>query len=415
MTPRRDESTYPPISDYALIGDMHSCALVSRAGSVDWGCFPRFDSASVFGRILDWDKGGHFLLSPLGVRSVRRRYLPETNILETAFETDSGAATLTDFMPVHPHSLPQQPRETGGRQELARILKCTHGSIRFFMQCAPRFDYGGVVPHASLNSDHTGFAHGGGEAVAIYCSARTTQDENTFTAEGTLAAGEEVCAAVTYAAAFSHNVEAPGKSEIDDRLKETVDFWRKWAGICTYDGDYRDDVLRSALTLKALSYSPSGGLVAAATTSLPEDIGGERNWDYRYTWIRDAAFAIYALSIVGYRDEATAFKAWLEWSTAGRARDLQVMYGLGGERRLTEILLPELEGYRASRPVRIGNGAYRQSQLDIYGEVLDSAHLYRKFGGEMGDEYWEYLRRVVDFVIENWRMPDEGIWETRGG
>ena len=202
---------------------------------------------------------------------------------------------------------------------------------------------------------------------------------------------------------------------MENNLAETVRFWQQWAACCTYEGEYRDDVLRSALTLKALTYAPSGAVLAAATTSLPETIGGSRNWDYRYTWIRDAVFALYALSIVGYTDEARAFKDWLEWSTSGRARDLQVMYGLGGERRLTEVELPELDGYRGSRPVRIGNGAYSQFQLDIYGEIMDSAHLYRKYVGEMDTAYWQYLLRVVSFVIDHWREPDEGIWEMRNG
>jgi GH15 family glucan-1,4-alpha-glucosidase len=407
-------SPYPPIADYGLIGDMHSCALVSRAGSIDWCCFPRFDSPSVFGRILDWQNGGHFAVSPQGVKTIRRRYLPGTKVLETGFETDAGKATLTDFMPVHPHSMTEQPREVGGRQEIVRILECTSGSVRFTVQCHPRFDYGGVVPHAALGSEHTGFAHGGGHAISIYCSAPLSEDNNAFAAHGLIKSGEKLCVSVAYREGFSHDVEAPAEGQMEEHLEETVDFWRKWASICTYDGEYRDDVLRSALTLKALTYAPSGGLVAAATTSLPEDVGGERNWDYRFTWIRDATFALYALSILGYREEANAFKEWLEWSTAGRARDVQVMYGVGGERRLTEVLLP-LEGYRGSRPVRIGNGAHTQSQLDIYGEILDSAHLYRNFGGKVNAEHWEFLCRVVEFVIENWRNPDEGIWETRGG
>jgi GH15 family glucan-1,4-alpha-glucosidase len=415
MKTPRDEYAYPPIADYGLIGDMHSCALVSRAGSVDWCCFPRFDSPSVFGRILDWRKGGHFLLAPSGARSIRRRYLPETNILETEFETHSGSATLTDFMPMHPHSKPEQPREVGSRQQIVRVLECKSGSVHFGMECRPRFDYGSVVPHAQLDGHNARFAHGGGDAISLYCSSQVTVDDDSFFSRGSLQAGEKVWACVTYRSRFSHKVKKPHQEDLELSLVETTAFWRKWVALCTYQGDYRDDVLRSALALKALTYGPSGGLVAAATTSLPENIGGERNWDYRFAWIRDTSFAIYALSILGYRQEGVAFKDWLEWSTVGRARDLQVMYGLGGERRLTEILLTELEGYRRSRPVRIGNAAHTQLQLDIYGELIDSAHIYRKFGGEFDPIYWEYFTRVVNFVIENWREPDEGIWETRGG
>jgi len=410
----RDER-YPAIADYGLISDMHSCALVSNAGSIDWACFPRFDSASVFARILDWDKGGHFQIAPLGIRSVTRRYLPETNILETTFETESGAATLTDFMPVHPHSRPENPREVGSLQQIVRILECTSGSVRFQLDFLPRFDYGTIVPHAELNGENCGFAHGGADGLVLYSSALLSETEGGFRSEGLLRAGQKLYAVATYESRIAHAPEPLDPRELEDRLRETTDFWRRWSSLCTYDGDYRDEVLRSALALKALTYAPSGALVAAATTSLPEVLGGHRNWDYRFTWIRDATFALYGLSILGYREEAAAFKDWLEWATVGRASDLQLMYGIGGERRLTEVEIPQLEGYRGSSPVRMGNGAYDQFQLDVYGELMDSAHLYRKFGGDVNPEYWNYLLRVVDEVIEHWRDPDEGIWETRGG
>ena len=409
------DEPYPPIGDYALLGDMHSCALVSKSGSIDWCCWPRFDSPSVFGRLLDWEKGGHFQLAPRGVRSVSRRYVPGTNVLQTTFETDSGSVQLSDFMPVHPHSRPEQPREVGTRQQIVRILECTSGSADVVLECHPRFDYGTIVPHVELSAPNSGFAHGGCDAVSICCSAPLQEVEGGFHIEPRLSAGEKLAAAVKYESLFSHEAQALDLAELEERLEETVRFWRQWSSACSYDGEYLEDVLRSALTIKAMTYAPSGALLAAATTSLPEVIGGERNWDYRFTWIRDATFALYALGILGYREEMEAFKDWLEWSTVGRAADLQLMYGIGGERRLTEFDLPELEGYRGSRPVRVGNGAYSQFQLDIYGEILDSAHVYRRFGGEMDEKYWQYLQRVVDFVIEHWREPDEGIWETRGG
>ena len=415
MLSSQPEDSYRPISDYGLISDMHSAALVSKNGSIDWCCLPRFDSAAVFCRILDWRKGGYFQVAPLGVRSVSRRYLPGTNVLETLFETDTGIAKLTDFMPVHSHSGPSKPFEIGSRQQLMRILECVSGSVRFMVECYPRFDYGTIIPHANLDGPHKGVAHGGADALSVYCSAPMREADNGFQSEGLLRTGEKLRVAVAYQSRFSHSVEAVDERDIEQKLNETVRFWLEWSAICTYHGEYQDDVLRSALAIKALTYAPSGALVAAATTSLPEATGGSRNWDYRFTWIRDATFALYSLSILGYRAEAQAFKEWLEWSTVGRARDLQVMYGLGGERRLTEVEIPELEGYRRSRPVRIGNGAYSQFQLDVYGEVMDSAHLYRKFAGEMDPEYWEYLRRVVRFVIDHWREPDNGIWETRSG
>ncbi len=404
---------YPPIADYGLLSDMHSCALVSKAGSIDWCCFPRFDSPAVFSRLLDWRKGGYFQVAPSGIRSVKRRYLPDTNVLETTFETDSGEAKLTDFMPVHEHEEPEAPMEVGRAQQVGRVLECVSGSVHFTVECFPRFDYGTIVPLAMLYDEHCGFAHGGSNALSLSCSAPLRVVRSGFESEGLLRSGEKLTASVTYETRYFHAARRPNHNNIERKLRETVRFWKKWSSLCTYRGKYQEDVLRSALTLKALTYAPSGGLVAAATTSLPESLGGQRNWDYRFTWIRDASFALYALFLLGYKNEARAFKKWLEWSTVGRASDLQIMYGLGGERRLTEIALPELDGYGASRPVRIGNAAYSQFQLDVYGELLDSAHLYRIFVKEMDPNYWEYLHQVVNFVIDHWREPDEGIWETR--
>lgn len=415
MSVLRPTSPYKPIGDYGLISGMHSCALVSKDGSIDWCCFPRFDSPSIFGRILDWRKGGYFQVTVRGVRSSTRRYLPGTNVLETTFHAETGVAKLTDFMPVHPNFAPEESVELDPHHQVVRILECVSGSVQFTMECYPRFDYGTIVPHAEVTGPHNGFAHGGADSVSIYCSAPLREVNSGFESDGVLRIGEKLRVAVTHHSIVSHHVDSINADGLETRLKEVVHYWEQWSQICTYEGEYRDDVLRSALTIKALTYAPSGGLVAAPTTSLPEVVGGVRNWDYRFTWIRDATFAIYSLVIIGYKEEARAFKDWLEWSTTGRARDLQIMYGLRGERRLTEVEIPGLEGYRRSRPVRIGNAAYSQFQLDIYGEVMDSAHMYRKFVGEIDPGYWEYLRRVINFVIDHWREPDEGIWETRGG
>jgi GH15 family glucan-1,4-alpha-glucosidase len=403
----------PPIADYGLIGDMHTCALVSRAGSIDWACFPRFDSASVFGRILDWQKGGYFSLAPRGLHTAERSYLEGTNVLETTYETATGRAVLTDFMPVTAGVEHPRPRELRTRRQIVRMLRCERGAIDFEMRCEPRFDYGGIMPHVRLIGEYLGIAHGGKDAISVYCSVPMRETEAGFLADGTLHAGGTFCAAVTYEDDVIDQVEPLDDATLETRLEETVRFWQEWSGRCTYKGEYRGEVVRSALTLKALTYAPTGAMIAAPTTSLPEVIGGVRNWDYRYTWIRDAGFGLYALSILGYRDEAQEFKRWLEWSTLGRAGDLQVMYGLSGERRLTEFELPHLEGYRNSRPVRIGNGAHSQFQLDIYGEIVDSAHLYRRYGGDVDPEYWTYLRRVVEFVVEHWQEPDDSIWEPR--
>ena len=415
MSPSDSNDGYRPISDYGLIGDAHSCALVSSDGSVDWACFPRFDSRSVFGRLLDKNIGGHFTVRPLDTVRTTRRYLPATNILETTFHTKKGTAVLTDFMPAHGHDRPGDPNEIFPEQQIGRILKCTSGSVEFEAVCQPRFDYGAIVPHAMTLNPHSGYAHGGADALAFYSSAPMEVEDNGFVARGRMDSGSTAYFSARYSHPTNHEIEVLGSTEVKLHFEKTKRFWEEWSAKLTYEGPYRDDVLRSVLTLKALTYAPTGGLVAAATTSLPEAIGGSRNWDYRYTWIRDAAFALYALNIVGFVDEARAFKDWLERATAGRAADLQVMYGLGGERRLTEIELPHLEGYRRSRPVRIGNGAHSQFQLDIYGEVLDSAHLYRKYVGKLDDEYWEFCRDVAQFVIDHWKEPDDGIWETRGG
>ncbi|MDP7586817.1 MAG: glycoside hydrolase family 15 protein [Dehalococcoidia bacterium] len=408
--------TYKPIYEYGLISDMHGSALVGSDGSIDWCCIPRFDSAALFSSILDSNKGGFFKLAPTNITETSRRYLPNTNILETSFTTRTGAGVLLDFMPVHRHiAMPREPMEETDFQRVVRILHCTRGRLDFEMECCPRFDYGTVVPHASLSSPNTGMAHGGADAVSVYCSASLSVVNDGFRARGAIFEREKLYATVSNQLSFSHWSEPLTPAELEQELADTTAFWETWSSQITFQGEYREAVLRSALTLKALTYAPSGGLVAAPTTSLPEAIGGGRNWDYRYTWIRDTTFALYALSIIGCTGETRAFKDWLEWSTSGRARDLQVVYGLGGERRLTEIEIPELEGYEKSRPVRIGNGAYDQFQLDIYGEIMDSAHIFRKFGGDVDAEYWEYLRRVVNFVMDHWKEPDEGIWETRGG
>ena len=408
-----DAGQQPPIGDYGLISDMHSCALVSTAGSIDWACFPRFDSRAVFARLLDWERGGYFRVAPEGIQRVERRYLPGTNVLETTFKTAEGEATLTDFMPVHEEAGPHDPGQISP-QQIVRGLRCTRGSVRFRLECRPRFDYGSIIPHVSLINDHHGVAHGGADALAVYCSAPIEGvEDDGFHADGRLSAGEAVFASVTYRSRFTDRSMAIDDATATAQLRGTTEFWEQWSARSTYEGGYPDAVQRSALTLKALTHAPSGAMLAAATTSLPEAHGGPRNWDYRFTWLRDASFALYALNILGYREEAAHFKEWLEWATAGRARDLQIMYGIGGERRLTEVELSDLRGYRDSSPVRIGNGAYDQFQLDIYGEVLDSAHLYRKFGGEVDREYWQFLRRIVDFVGDHWRDPDDGLWEAR--
>ena len=415
MSPAARRDGYLSISEYALIGDTHSCALISRHGSVDWACFPRFDSGSVFGRLLDARGGGHFSLNPTSDYEVRRRYVPGTMVLETTFTTPTGEAVLHDFMPVHDHASPAHPYEIFEDQQIARVLRCTSGYVQFEAVCRPRFQYGAITPHAYLLADNIGYAHGGIDAIAFHSPSAITLEDDTFHTSIGLSEGESAEFSSLYTYHREYHPDTHSCHDLDVKLQGAIDYWKGWSSQFSYDGPFREEALRSALTLKALTYSPTGGLVAAATTSLPEELGGVRNWDYRYTWIRDTAFALYALNVVGFVEEAKAFRGWLVRATAGRARDLQVLYGLAGERRLTEEELDHLDGYRGSRPVRIGNGAAGQLQLDIYGEVMDSAYLYRKYVGPFAEEDWEFYRRVAEFVMDHWREPDEGIWETRGG
>ena len=388
-------------------------------------------------------------------------------MLQTTFRTTSGTAVLTDFMPVSVHDpvltgdgnrlslvdgvdivlptdkrhLPPmeemfKPLHARFQQKVVRLFECTEGSVSYEIACYPRFGYGSVVPHTALiepvndTSRHL-FARGGGNAISVYCSEPLALVDHGFFSGGALQSGDRISSVVSYQPLFLPVAEDFDDAKIDQLLAQTVEYWEEWSGQCTYDGEYRDEVVRSALALKALTYEPSGALLAAATTSLPESPAGERNWDYRFTWIRDATFSLEALHNLGYSDEARAFKRWLEW-TAASPEDLQIMYGIRGERWLTEVELP-LVGYRWSSPVRIGNGAYNQFQLDIYGEILDSAYIYRRinfpgmdrddweFAEEEGEnvethpDYWEFLSDVVEFVINNWRRADAGIWETRGG
>lgn len=445
---------YHPIADYGLIGAMHTCALVSKTGSIDFCCLPAFDSPATFCRLLDWRRGGYFQIAPVDVQSVSRRYLPRTNVLETTFRTAGGVAKLTDFMPVHASSQSRirldgargasslrlrHPRRGGAgttgqgvaaqidepfeiqfEEKIVRILACTEGRVEFRLECYPRFVYGTIDPRVVLDpaSPRYGLAHGGGNALLVYSSAPLQIVDHGFVAQGQLGAGERLSAAVTSMSHYTRDFRADDEwinaDQIDRLLESTTRFWQDWASGITYDGEFREDVVRSALTLKALTYQPSGAIVAAPTTSLPEQLGGVRNWDYRFTWIRDATFSLKALFDLGLTAEAAGFKNWLEW-TAAYPEDLQLMYGIRGERWLGERELP-LEGYLWSRPVRIGNGAADQFQLDIYGELLDSAYLYRQRSGEPVDpDYWGLLSDVAEFTIRNWGRPDAGIWETRGG
>jgi alpha,alpha-trehalase len=401
---------YPPITDYALLSDCHTAALVSRDGSIDWCCFHRFEARPVFARLLDWGKGGFFRIAPRDEYAVSRRYLPDTNVLETTFRTAAGGGVLvlTDFVPV---------KQDMGHPDhhLLRIVRCVEGEVAVKAKFEPRFDYGLTEPRLERVADDLAIVYGGADALVLQSELPIgTAEVSACTAARTLREGEEAFVALTYSLPHELEPERLSAEEVAAKLRETVEFWREWAARCTYDGPYRDAVVRSALVLKALTNGPTGAIVAAATTSLPEEVGGERNWDYRYTWLRDSALTLNALFALGFTDEAEEYMAWLKRTTAGRARDLQIMYGVGGERFLPEVELDHLEGYRGSRPVRIGNGAYRQFQLDVFGELLDTVWVYRQHGGEIDETFWEFLGRVAGAVIDRWQEPDQGIWEIRG-
>jgi GH15 family glucan-1,4-alpha-glucosidase len=404
---------YPPIGDYALIGDCRSAALVSRDGSVDWYCIPRFDSPSLFAALLDRERGGHFRIAPTAQYSVRRRYLAETAVLETIFETATGVVKVTDFMPLPGGETIWPDYADIPFPRLVRMVRCLRGTVEVLVTFAPRPDYGRQVPTFGV--------HPHGVLAGARPDAFLLASDVPFEAKG-----DHAEARVTLTVPQQHYFALlrlvpgaaptpPGWAELRRWLAQTVGGWTIWSQNCQYEGPYREMVVRSALTLKLLTYSPTGAVIAAPTTSLPEEIGGERNWDYRYTWLRDATFTLYALAILGYRTEALAFKDWVVRTWADPATPLQIMYAIDGGATLTEETLDHLSGYRDSRPVRIGNGAADQKQLDVYGTLLDAAHLFRKFGGAVTPELWELMRRVADLTCDHWRETDPGIWEVRGG
>ncbi len=405
--------TYPPISDYGLLSDCHSAALVSRDGAVDWCCFHRFDARPVFGRVLDWAKGGYLRVAPRAAYSVSRRYLPGSNVLETHFQTDRGVLAVLDCLPVRREEV-EAGEALHPYHQLLRMARCEDGEVTVGLELHPRFDYGLTVPRLELHDDHLSLVYGGADALVVQSSISLEQTELCgCRGEALLRAGDEAFVTVTHAAPHKLRPQRVDEDELRRRLQATIDYWRAWSQRCRYQGPYRDAVVRSALVLKALTNHPTGAIVAAPTTSLPERVGGPRNWDYRYAWLRDAALNLYALFSLGYTEEARDFMGWLRRTTAGRADQLQPLYGVGGERLVPEIELAELDGYKGSRPVRVGNAAAGQLQLDVYGELADTAWLFHRHGGEIDGAFWDFLCSVVDVVASRWREPDEGIWEVR--
>jgi GH15 family glucan-1,4-alpha-glucosidase len=401
------------ISDYALLGDCHSAALVGRNGSIDWACFPRFDSPALFCRILDARRGGSFGVAPEGPFHSTRRYLEDTNVLVTTFTTASGVLELTDCMPVRVE--PGHPSRASTPHALLRRLRCLRGEVSARVVIAPRFEYGAFIPRIRLTSPRTVEMVGGADALWVTATRPLVAVTDAVRTRWHLRAGEEawVEAAWTPSLVERSPQQAPDLQALRQRLERTVAFWRGWLACCAYEGEHAREVRRSALVLKALTYAPSGAVLAAPTTSLPEEPGGERNWDYRFTWLRDASLTLIALMVLGYQEEALAFRHWLQRTGAGRPEDLQILYDLRGHRLVPEVELPHLEGHRGSRPVRIGNGAVKQLQLDVFGEMMEASWLYAKAGGEIAESTWDFLRRLVQGVVERWRQPDQGLWEVR--
>jgi GH15 family glucan-1,4-alpha-glucosidase len=389
------------IEDYGLIGDLQTAALVSRDGSIDWLCFPRFDSGACFAALLGDAEKGRWLLAPAAEsQSVERRYRDRTLVHELDFHTAEGSVRVIDFMP---------PR--GRDPDVVRIVEGLRGEVRMRMQLVIRFDYGSIVPWVRRLDSGVRVAVAGPDALVLRTPVEVHGENYTTVAEFTVGEGKRLPFVLTW---FPSHQPEPDPIDAEVALEETCAFWRDWARTCTYGGRWSEAVVRSLMVLKAMTYEPTGGIVAAPTTSLPEKIGGVRNWDYRYCWLRDATFALDALVVNGFIDEARAWRRWLLRAVAGDPDDLQIMYGPAGERRLLEIELEWLDGYERSRPVRIGNDASKQFQLDVYGEVLDVLHEARTRRLERDEDSWALQRRLLQNLEHRWREPDEGIWEVRG-
>ncbi|MBF2050231.1 MAG: glycoside hydrolase family 15 protein [Elainella sp. C42_A2020_010] len=409
---------YQPIEHYGIIGNMHTTALIGLNGSIDWFCFPTHDSPSLFAAILDENKGGRFKIAPVNGDEARNQqrlthkqlYWPGTNILITRFLTADGVGEIVDFMPVG------LTEDEIGYRSLIRQVRVLRGTMDFQVECFPAFNYGRNPHKLSITPKGVCF-YSENLSLGLATDVPLYEHENGVVAKFSLQE-EEMAVFVLQGIESGAGCGLPiAPTQAKALFKRTVDYWQRWLSQCTYKGRWREIVERSALVLKLLTYEPTGAIVAAPTCSLPELIGGERNWDYRYTWIRDASFTVYGLLRIGFTEEAAQFMTWLE----SRCREpnpdgsLQIMYGIDGRHQLTEEILDHLEGYQGSSPVRIGNGAYNQLQLDIYGELMDSVYLYNKYGQPISYELWTHLQKLINWVCDNWQRQDEGVWEVRGG
>jgi GH15 family glucan-1,4-alpha-glucosidase len=389
-----------PIEDYALIGDCRSAALVSRDGSIDWLCWPRFDSEACFAALLGGRDHGRWLVAPRDNASITRRYRPNTLILETSFETADGAVVLVDFMPFQ-----------GERSEIVRLVHGTRGRVRMHTELILRFGYGAIVPWVTRLESGVLRAIAGPDMVLLRTPVHLKGKNMTTVGEFTVMRGETIPLVLSYAR--SHRPVPPARDPTAS-LEATEKFWTDWTAKCRPASEWSEAVRRSVITLKALTYAPTGGIVAAPTTSLPECVGGERNWDYRFCWLRDATLTLLAAMHAGYYEEAEAWREWLLRAVAGSPEQLQIMYGIGGERRLTEWIADWLPGYEKSSPVRIGNAAHTQLQLDMFGEIMDVHHQARRGGLTTNESGWDAQVKFLEYLARIWREPDQGIWEMRG-
>jgi GH15 family glucan-1,4-alpha-glucosidase len=389
------------IEDYAMIGDCHTAALVGRDGSIDWLCWPRFDSPACFAALLGTPENGRWLMAPLDAPSkVSRSYRPDTLVLETEFQTETGTATVVDFMPA-----------TDGQADLVRIVFGRSGQVRFYTELVLRFGYGSIVPWVSRADDGTIHAIAGPERVVLHTPVALYGEDLKTVGEFVVNAGQSVPFVLSQGPSFENPV---GPIDPFKELEATTEFWRQWCSRCPGVGPWTGIVKRSLITLKALTYAPTGGIVAALTTSLPERLGGSRNWDYRFCWLRDATFTLLAFMHLGYYEEARTWRDWLIRAIAGSPHQVQILYGVGGERWLPELVIPWLPGYENSSPVRVGNAAAQQLQIDVYGEATDAMFQARK-GGMPGSPRGRALRDVIlEHLAAAWHEPDEGIWEIRG-
>ena len=390
-----------PLEDYALIGDCETAALVSRQGSIDWLCWPRFDSGACFAALLGTSEHGRWIIhSSEDAATITRRYRPRTLILETRIETADAAVVVIDFMP---------PR--GRNSDIVRLVRGERGRMRMRTELVIRFDYGRTIPWVTRLADGTGCAVAGPDMLLLHSPVRFRGENLKSVADFEVAEGQSIPFVLTHGSSY---LPPPEAIDPEASLDSTEAFWTEWAGRIAEEGEWSEAVSRSLITLKALTYAPTGGIVAAPTTSLPEMLGGTRNWDYRYCWLRDATLTLLALMNAGYYDEAAAWRDWLLRAAAGAPSQLQIMYGLAGERRLPEFEVPWLPGYEESVPVRIGNGAHVQLQLDVFGEVMDALHQARRGGLDHRSEDWAFQRALLEQLESVWDKPDEGIWEIRG-